>query len=404
MEKFSEDFRAIIEKKVIELEHRARLDKLSLSGVGIEKIADPEKLEKDGILNNGKSKMKYWTLNGEKFTNLVIKDDSFGKIKAGVNYGKGTLYSTFSTSVKNNFGTNLICNSVIDYRNQIENTKTYLEKVYGVIVNFENSIVNSIEINKTFKIDHSISDYKRPLEVIAWNIPRKKRMNLVQRFDKKTSEGFTTETMVITSKKNYKVKNGKTSKSKQYEELIFYSKTKQIQKLIVLSEEYLRVEIKIVSAAKIRKMLGTNKFYKITDDIINDFFDDEIKKLIIDQYEIWKNKRDKKILKIMKEQRKSDIHNWIVHTLLLLFDEEIQKGVPVMLDIKELLPLIDDLGIDDCKRRYKIRESFKRQAKKRATTFCNDDDTKLYEIIDKLQTVSPQSRQIYPNGDIVVNA
>lgn len=392
MSMLTEDMQLIIESKVNEFSRTALIDKLVLSNVAIQGIRDPNELNEKGILCNGKSKMKYYTKNGEEFTSLNIKDDFFGKLKAGVNYGTGGLYSSFATSVKNGLCSNLVCNTMDDYKNQIENAKKYLVEKYGIYVDFENSIVNSIEINRTFQINNGIADYKRPIELIAWNIPGKRRMNLVQDFKRKIENGFTTETFVITSRKIKKNKYEKTKKSKQYEELIFYGKSEQLEKIIFLSEVYMRFEIKITGAAKINKMIGTNKFYKITDQNINDFFHNEVKELIVDPFTIWKEKRDKKLLKLLRSQR-SEKHDWIVNTLLILANEELKNGVPFILDVSEIIPLIDKMGIKDSQRRYKIRENFKNQAKRKADVFCNNDDRKLQELLYKLQDIENISSQ-----------
>lgn len=378
------EIQPVIENKINEFSRTAMIDKLVLSGVAIQEISNPDELDRKGILCNGKSKMKYYTKSGKEFTSLSIKDDFFGKLKAGVNYGTGGLYSSFSTSVKNGFCSNLICNTVDDYKKQIENTKKYLTGKYGIYADFENVVINSIEINRTFKIDSSISDYKRPIELISWNIPGKKRMNLIQDFKIKTENGFDTETFVITSRKIKKNKYENTKKSKQYEELVFYDKTKQLEKIIFLSEVYMRFEIKITGSAKIKKMMGTNRFYEITDQNINRFFNNEIKELIIAPYASWKEKRDRNLLKMLKSQR-SEKHDWVVNTLLVLANEELKNDVPFILDVSEIIPLIEKMGIKDPQRRYRIRENFKNQAKRKADVFCNNDDQKLQELLHKLQ-------------------
>lgn len=405
MSMLTEKMQPIIESKVNEFSRTALIDKLSLSNVAIQEISDPDDLDKKGILCNGKSKMKYYTKNGEAFTSLSIKDDFFGKLKAGVNYGTGGLYSSLAASVKDGFCSNLICNTVDDYKRQISDTKDYLIGKYGIYADFENAVVNSIEINRTFPINNSITDYKRPIELIAWNIPGKKRMNLVQDFKRKTENGFKTETFVITSRKIQKNKCEKTKKSKRYEELVFYDKTKQLEKIIFLSEIYMRVEIRITGSAKIKKMIGTNRFYEITDQNINDFFNSEIKELIIAPYAAWKEKRDKNLLKLLKSQR-NEKHDWVVNTLLILANEELKNGVPFILDVAEIIPLIDKMGIKDPQRRYRIRENFKNQAKRKADIFCNNDDQKLQELLHKLQDTDISSQGcnnalcIYHSGDI----
>lgn len=108
METLINEIQPIIENKVNEFSRTAMIDKLTLSGMAIKEISNLDNLDKKGMLCNGKSKMKYYTKSGKEFTSLSIKDDFFGKLKAGVNYGTGGLYSSLSTSVKNGFCSNLL--------------------------------------------------------------------------------------------------------------------------------------------------------------------------------------------------------------------------------------------------------------------------------------------------------
>lgn len=373
-----------IENKVDELATQARLDKLSLTNIRLDLIEFPEELEKKSYLINGKNDFKFTTLNGERFTNLSITDDEFGSIKFGINFAKKHEYSKLNTSVKNDIGSNIICNSVQDYQKQLERTKEYLIDQYGIHVDFDDAILNSLEINKTFAIKDDITAYRRVLQLVANNVPKNKKMNQVSIFGKK-ADGLEAETFVVTSRRSRVGKSGKTSKSKQYEELVIYSKSNQIEKIISLQKEFLRIEIKIVSSAKIKKMFGINRFSQFSNEKINEFFNQEVKELIIDPFEKWQENRNEKVLKIMQKQRLQDSQNWVVNTLLTILNEEIKNNVPVILDVSEILPLINQLNIEDKSRRYKIRENFKAQAKKRANVLCNNDHLKMLEIINNLQ-------------------
>lgn len=382
-----------LEEMVDSLSDHALLDKISLGGAVIEDIENLEELEKLGILTIGENKSaKYTTTSGKQFSNLKIKDSKIDGLKAGVFIvynGMIFPFCNLSISVKNEYRTNLICNTSAQYKQQIEDIKNHLLKNYGITINFDNVFLTSIEINKTFRISENIGNYRRIFNLLAYNIPRAKRMNLVENFNKKSKKGFDIETFVISSKKRSKNKKGKFTQSKKYEEIIIYSKTKQIKKQIFLNDEFIRIEIKIVGRAKIMDLLDTNKFYEITDELINNFFDEEMNILFLKPYQLWKEKRDKKLLKIMKNERESDKQKWVVKTLLILENEEIKNCVPLLLDINELYPLIDKMDIQNRQRRYKIRKNFETQAKARATALCNGDDMKMNEILSKISTMSP---------------
>ena len=150
----------------------------------------------------------------------------------------------------------------------------------------------------------------------------------------------------------------------------------------MLTDSYMRVELKLVGADKIERDLGTKLFMELTDERVNDYFSEKMQKLIIQPYEDWKAQRDKFVLDVMKSQLQGNQHHWIVDTLLTLKDLETQKRCPVLLDIGEIIPLINEV-VSDRKRKYKAKKSFRMLCEKNVRSLCNNDDAKMDEIIRK---------------------
>ena len=79
----------------------------------------------------------------------------------------------------------------------------------------------------------------------------------------------------------------------------------------------------------------------------------------------------------------ADIRHWQTNVLRIIMNEEVKQKHPLLLDISELLPLVNNLNISS-KRRYEVKKNFVRQAQKFETVLCSEDHKKLQEIMDKL--------------------
>ena len=188
-----------------------------------------------------------------------------------------------------------------------------------------------------------------------------------------------------------------TNKSKRYLLFKIYNKSKSVENIVLLTDSYMRVEFRLVGSEKVKKALVTNKFVELTDQIINQYFDTQVQKLIIKPYERFKTERDKYIIELMQEQREADIRHWQTNVLRIIMNEEIKQKHPLLLDISELLPLVNNLNISS-KRRYEVKKNFVRQAQKFETVLCSEDHKKLQEIMDKLtvnDTANTVNKAVY---------
>lgn len=239
---------------------------------------------------------------------------------------------------------------------------------------FDNVSLKELEINKTFRLEHDFREYHRVLEVIMWNLPSIFTQSAEFRQRLKTDESFNTGT--------YYASTSKSKRSDHYLLFKVYDKTRSVEQVIMLTDSYMRVELKLVGADKIERDLGTKLFMELTDERVNDYFSEKMQKLIIQPYEAWKAQRDKFVLDVMKSQLQGNQHHWIVDTLLTLKDLETQKRCPVLLDIGEIIPLINEV-VSDRKRKYKAKKSFRMLCEKNVRSLCNNDDAKMDEIIRK---------------------
>ena len=167
-----------------------RLDKIGLKDGEIISIDDLEELKQRNVLFvNEKSKKsddesqntsdKYVTRNNQSFSYMKIKKDGeINQLKAGKS-GFGKQYVILQTNVCDGNIGNLQGNTVKEYHEQIKRIEKKLQSNYGIQASFDNSTVNYIEINRTFRLEHDFNAYSRDIELILAEMPR---MNYVSEF------------------------------------------------------------------------------------------------------------------------------------------------------------------------------------------------------------------------------
>lgn len=369
-------------------EKTALLDRLELGNISIIGFNDIQNLINKEIVEVSSTKAKYVTASGQEFSRLKIeKDGLIDKMVAGskILRNKRIDYCDLSMSIKNDKTGNLTCYTATEYFDQLLKIQNHLQSKYGIIADFSDITLKSVEINKTFKLDSNFEGYHRVLNLIMANLPTNLRNQMDYR--KVTSHGLEYETYYATSRK--------TNKSKKYMLFKIYDKKKAIKNIIVLTDPYMRVEITLVGAERIKQSLGSNKFVDITDKLINDYFNELMQKIIVKPLEKWKTERNKHLLDLMMEQRKDKKH-WQTNVLRILQNEEIANKCPTLLDIEELIPLLEELGLKP-NRKCDVKRNLRKQAKKYESVFCNRDDLKLEEIVEKLTTIEPDITAIDTN-------
>ena len=361
---------------------QALLDKVQFGNIFILGFKDKKALLEMGVLeDNPNAKIKYNLPNGDSFTRLTIKDRMIDKLFASSSpVGSGNQnFCHMELSIHGEHG-NLICYTVDEYFDYLLEVKDHLLQEYGIEADFSDVRFRKMEINRTFKINHEFKAYRRVMQVLMGNLPRSLKRQAEYREVEKDCIAYDT----------YYAKSSESNKSQHFIEVKFYNKTKQLQKVILLSEEYMRLEFKLTGSGKIKDDIGTNCFAEITDKMINNYFQQQVTKMFINPYCQWVKARNKSLIKTMKELRVKD-KRWIINLLRLLEDAEIRDKKPSLLDIEELIPLINELNIKDKDKRYKIKNAFRNQSKKYETVFSNNDNEKLMEILSKIQVEVPKN-------------
>ena len=146
----------------------------------------------------------------------------------------------------------------------------------------------------------------------------------------------------------------------------------------------MRIELTLIGGKTIKNAFGSRDLEIFADSIIADYFNSQMKELIIKPYWKWKMKRDKELLKLLKEQRKRDPKRWINNSLVEILNREVSSGgVPFVLGIDEILAAVDQMGLER-RTKSRVKKSFLLLGQRNARALMQGDDTRLREFIDKL--------------------
>ena len=96
-----------------------------------------------------------------------------------------------------------------------------------------------------------------------------------------------------TEYETYYAATKKNSKSDRYLLLKIYNKTKALEKIIVLTDSYMRVEIRLIGSERVKRAFHTNRFAELTDEIINAYFDGQMQTMIVKPYRKWQEQQRK---------------------------------------------------------------------------------------------------------------
>ena len=367
--------------KKIELKQGTLIDKIELRNGKIISIRDVADLIHRDVAYRSNDRMMYETEYGDEFSYLRIANDKWiHQLKAGIT-GFGTQYTNLQMGIYDEDTGNLRCNTVEEYHHQLKRVQDYLVDKYGILTDFENSKVNMIELNRTFQIDCPFDEYDRVLQLLVAIMPKMRNLSF---FGKSKNDEMIMETYTAWSR-------GRNKK------ITFYDKGNQLK--VSVSENLMRVELTIKTSKNIKNAFGTDSFFELTQERIEEYFQEQIHKLIVAPIERWKATRNRYVLQLIKDEYEREVNNsWQVNVLRKLMNKEIEEKKPCILGIEELCSLID--RYKGLQRKSRIKENLRKQASKYEKVFCNGDDLKLQEIIDKLLATDSATVDIFVEDSV----
>lgn len=321
----------------------------------------------------------YYLKDGHVFSRLKIVDNyMFGVCTVYMKCMNGTrfVYASMDISIGTVRETNFQNQTMEEFKLRLDTIREYLVNKYGVVADFMQATFKNLEINVTLPLKHKFKEYHRVLNLMMYNV--------ALRNSKPTLE-FKAENKKIAEQEVTGI-----CKKNNCLEVKIYDKARQLreQNKANLSGEYMRLEIKLLTARKIREVFGTNRVYQIANKMIEQYFEKQCRKLLIKPYEKWKKKNREQLKKMMEEHRGKSERNWKANLLKQCSNLEQKNLLPVLLDIDDLLQILKET--DRHGNYQRDRRNLLQQAEL-YTVYLNQDSRKFEEIFSKLQQIFSKS-------------
>jgi hypothetical protein len=314
------------------------IDIAYLNTLGIELVTDTNSLLKSG--------------NGIGIARVKIKDKYFGKLECGMsNANPQKQYRAYTRlELLINKDNNLQNLTVAEYKLRIISVFAYIKNRYNIDIayDFDTLQLSYMEINCTFKLTHNFSLYKRALIILMSNLPEEKYIS--KNWHKIKCKTFTEINTEYNCASLETLSVGNSSI-----ELTIYNKTKQLKDLknINLPYDYIRIEYKLKRKdSRINTLGGT--VGSLSDKKIRDFYIDNFQKDIINGYEKYSNKISSLFEPVLIPLLAKSDKQWYKDFIRKVREYESKNGLPMLIDIADIFPILKDYSKQNYSRRKKM--------------------------------------------------
>lgn len=418
-------------RHVIMTDNRIGIDMTEIINIGIIRI-DREKLFEEfyrgEIKNNIKDigRHEYVLENGNVVPSIKIIDELlFKELTIKIIYipdkkrhcGYKQIYTSMSVGAGNILPDNRNNMSIKQYKEYVMNVLPwYLHERYGIIADFTNVKIQSMEINVNIPIQGKFDDYSRIINLMIHNLPLrgnihedKKSRELAKTYSKRNN----LEELVMYDKKqqveskyNTPARYEKAKRKRELKKQILTNcphKMKETnEKLEASWEEHIRIELRLYNKGKNKKIHSSQqkieKFFGIreatldciTDERVERKFRQYMKEKILLPFCVWYCQRKKEIRKMVIEDKKNYGQSWQLYFYPKLYKIEATTGVLYVID---MIQLRDCLNFDSPKHGIRLKHNvsaimrgiMRKEAKnEKWDALSKMDSMKIIELLEKL--------------------
>ena len=354
-----------------------RIDAVTIMDFDIVDIKNLDTLCKRGIVSfNAKLEYCYYTQRHEPYTAVnLIYQECFDMMMYKTS-SSGEKIAYMSISIGDPFYHNLYCYSIEQYKTRLEYIRAFLASEYGILIDFTRARFHRIEINMTYVLEEEFKCYQRPLTVIFKAFPKVLRL--------KGEDVYSSEPRGennVGHKQSFRRCSGSRGlEVKAYDKGAELRDRKNIGGFD-FSDRLMRFEISLKHQQKIYRAFGTDLVYEVTDQLVYSYYSEFVQSNIADALKKWDKARRKQLCDIVKRCLASGEHNWTEAILLEVADAELQTGLPIILDAKELIDIIEVFQpFTSRQSRYATEQRIKRICREHIPTLLSNDDKRLEEI------------------------
>ena len=365
------------EIKIIALIEKIGLDRMVISNFRIRSLNRTKLTHHDNVTFDIGDAHGYLLEDGTCFTHLKINDNKlFGSLIAGTHRTRSVKrdYSKMDITIGNSKTGNLQNLSVAEYKARIRTIFSYIYEEYGLLIDTSPTTISTLEINCTFEIDTCFSEYHRPLRLLMFLLPG---------YYKKIIEVSKKDTLSLSLESETFYRGNSSMQIK------IYDKKRQLQDTqgYRYDGNILRIEFVLKTAQKIKEVFGSNSLCNLSDEIVNEYYIHQFRKLFENKYQKWKKDNGKQLRQKILEHKKENPIYWQRTLLNELRNYEQTKQIPILLEISDLLVQVKSL---DTTGHYKRIE-------KSILNKCHDDDVYLQNDAQKITEIISKVENIYKN-------
>lgn len=234
---------------------------------------------------------------------------------------------------------NLVPYTVSGFKKYTDKCIDYIKDRYGIKLHNQKYKGENMEMNVTITLEEKFNSYSHLLEVIrltATGGRKRYKSYLYTDTDKEVS--------------GIKLYNGSMSK-KVYDKKRQMEKEKEVK--IVLDKEYMRIEDTLLNQDKIKNTFNTCYIGDITDEDVRNYMIKSINEDLIKPVEKHIAEGNKLLKKVMEEEKKKNKTGYKRTFLLRAAALRTAKGVPVVVDIEQIMSVIEKESGKNYKRDVK---------------------------------------------------
>lgn len=355
----------------------ALIDKITITCISITKIANPDLLIKSGIIEICSGVSRYITLpDGLQISKIYVDKNSYKKFETDTEKlpddnpkrhlqcdvftaklaPSGGVHISMELSVRgtdsehSNASHNLNCWTVSALWEQIRLARFSLIEAYGIYTSFSDARLRNIELNKTFPIASQFQYYRRALTYMVSLPSSKKRFVEVDYYERDQECRHPEDRARV-------VRTFLKTSGSRGMEIKIYDKTAQLfNEGFETDKQYMRVELVLKSAQKIRSSLTSNLLQDLTDEKINTFFDSFIRDQLILQHLKRAAAITPYLRRILLEHYSKDKSDWANAAMTDIHAREDQNNLPPILSVDSMTSLVDPGNERFLRRLIRARE------------------------------------------------